>query len=235
MPRSTAKKPEAVKLVEALSNAWQAISTTHREVPPVMLLPAPSHRAGVLGHFAALRWVPQGGERLHEVVVTAEYLDRKPDAVFETLLHEAAHALNHVRGVSDCSASQYHNAHFQRAAEELGLRVERTEHYGFSETSLLRATKKHYATQIDRLGSALVARVGRAQRSGGKGGKSRGVQGGSARGTDRSDDAGGGEDERPGSRLVKATCQCEHIIHASRKVLEATVIRCESCDSAFVW
>lgn len=238
-PTGFSRKGEAVRLVEALSVAWGAIRATHREVPPVMLLPAPSRRAGVLGHFAALRWVPKKGDRLHEVVVTAEYLDRKPDAVFETLLHEAAHALNHVRGLSDCSASQYHNAHFQRAAEELGLRVERVEHYGFAETSLRLDTKQHYASAIHALGEALVARVGGRPRVSGGGRGDGPPRGGKSGGRTGRHEAAPNDDadveERPGSRLVKATCECGHIIRASRKVLEATVIRCESCDSAFAW
>ena len=47
-----------------------------------------------------------------------------------------AHLLNAVRGVRDCSSGQYHNKHFKAAAEQFGLKVERTGNRGWSYTSL---------------------------------------------------------------------------------------------------
>lgn len=149
----------AVQIVRALSRVWDAIRDTHDEVPPVVLLPGSGNGGGIAGHFAPLRWTPTSGEQLHEVVVVAEHLNRKPEDVVETLIHEAAHAMNFVRGISDCTASQYHNRKFKRAAEELGLRVEQIDNYGFAETSLLPETRRHYDAEIRRLGAALASRV----------------------------------------------------------------------------
>lgn len=86
----------SVRLIRALATCWSAIRKRHQDVPGVVLLPAPARHGGtgVLGHFAALRWrTRQAGERvLHEVVVTAEHLDRPASEVFETLLHETVRA-----------------------------------------------------------------------------------------------------------------------------------------------
>jgi hypothetical protein len=54
---------------------------------------------------------------------------------------------------------------------------------------------------------------------------------------------GGGENDddrvaaqdggRQGGRSRKATCACHHIIRVSRKTMQSTVIRCESCGEPF--
>ena len=62
--------------------------------------------------------------RLPEVFVGGEGLARGPADVLGTLLHEAAHALAHVRGIKDTSRQgRWHNARFKALAEELGTEV----------------------------------------------------------------------------------------------------------------
>jgi hypothetical protein len=107
-------------MVAALEGAWAAIRSRHPEVPAVvMVLGAGSIGAtgGALkpGHFAAMRWAdpdqPATGDgdgagaavRLPEVFVGGEGLARGPANVLGTLLHEAAHALAHIRGIKDTS------------------------------------------------------------------------------------------------------------------------------------
>src|SRR5689334_6507282 len=75
-------------------------------------------------------------------------------------LVEAAHAMNHERKIHDCSASQYHNARFKAAAEELGLRVERVPHYGYALTILPHETAAHYADEIEGLRRVVIHRSG---------------------------------------------------------------------------
>ena len=58
-------------------------------------------------------------------MISGEGLRRTPDEVLGTLLHEAAHALAHARGIKDTSRQgRYHNKHFKTCAEQLGLAVE---------------------------------------------------------------------------------------------------------------
>lgn len=210
----TARRPLrmtlALQLVKALGDAWEAIRVRHTDVPSVVLLPSPaSARGATLGHFSALRWATreQNGERIHEVAVTAEYLNRTAADVMETLLHEAAHAMNFTRGVKDCSASQYHNKRYREAALEVGLNCDQMPNYGWALTTLRAETRARYADEIAQLERTLLLRLGDAPRGRGTGSGS--------------------------SRLLKATCACGFIIRASRTVLDAGVVRCDDCGELF--
>lgn len=223
----------SVHLISALADCWTAIRGRHPGVPGVVILPAPAQRGrlNVLGHFAPVRWKTRraSDDLLHEVVVVAEHLDRTAEDIFETLVHEAAHALNFARGVHDCSpTSQYHNAKFKETAEELGLEVAKVPNYGWAYTVLAEGTKAYYGDAISALETTLVHRrkpalvilvpstppaVGGETPTGGDG-----------------DD----DEARPG-RNRKATCACAppYIIRVSKKVMDATVIRCDTCGGSF--
>jgi len=53
---------------------------------------------------------------------------------YSVLAHELTHFLNHIKGIKDTSANQYHNKHFKLQAENLLLKVERT-NKGYNQTS----------------------------------------------------------------------------------------------------
>ena len=152
----------SLRLIAALCDLWNAIRARHSEVPAVVLLPAPSlaKKMNVLGHFAPLRWKGRRSpdDQLHEVLVVAEHLDRCAEDVLETLLHEAAHAVNHERGVRDCSRSQYHNRSFRTTAESLGLTVEQVPHYGHAHTKLPAAVAHLYEPGLVVLRGVLISR-----------------------------------------------------------------------------
>ena len=215
--------PDGVALILALSRVWKAIQERHPEVPSVVLLPAPALRRGVLGHFAPLRWTArrEDGRLLHEVVVVAEHLDREPADVVETLLHEAAHALNFERGIRDCSRSQYHNKRFKAAAEELGLAVTQVRHYGFALTVLTSETAGRYRQVIDDLERVMLHRR-RAR-------PSTTTPGTGTNGTKTTT-----RDDKPVNRNRKAVCACGFIIRASRKTLTETTVRCDQCGEPFL-
>jgi len=219
----------SVALIEALAAVWSTIRRHHPDVPGVVLLPAPAQRGGenVLGHFAALRWSAreERGQLWHEVVVVAEHLNRAAADIAETLLHEAAHALNCARGIKDCSASQYHNARFRDAAQEVGLAVERVEHYGFAKTSLTRSTTARYAAEIAALEHVLVHRRS-ARRA------IPATTGGNNNGKEDTEGPRSGP-ASPAGRSRKAVCACLFIIRVSRATLAATTIRCETCGEVF--
>ena len=214
---------QSVVLIEALTRVWSRIRVHHPGVPGVMLLAAPSQRGdlSVLGHFAPLRWrhKTRGDTGYHEVVVVAEHLDRSAADIVETLLHEAAHALNFERHIKDCSRSQYHNREFKAAAEELGLAVEQVPHYGFALTRLREDTRQRYDEDIKQLAEVLIHRA-----------KPIPIPGVST--------PKGGEEElpedKPGSRSRKAVCKCSFIIRVAKSTLEQTTIRCEKCGEEFV-
>jgi hypothetical protein len=223
----------SVHLISALADCWSAIRARHAEVPGVVILPAPAQRGrlNVLGHFAPIRWKTRRAEDqlLHEVVVVAEHLDRTAEDIFETLVHEAAHALNFGRGIHDCSpTSQYHNSKFKVAAEELGLEVTKVPNYGWAYTVLAEGTKAYYAEVVVALEQTLVHRRKPALSVV----PISGPPGGGQTPTGTENDAEGDESQ---GRSRKATCGCTppYIIRVSKKVIGATVIRCDTCGQPF--
>ena len=150
-------------MVAALEQAWADIRANHPDVPAaVIVLGAGSigTPAGTLklGHFAAMRWRTdaEGAELLAEVFVGGEGLARGPAEVLGTLLHEAAHATAHVRGIKDTSRQgRWHNARFKALAEELGIEVTKDARIGWSPTTLSEATRQAYGATIASLGAAL--------------------------------------------------------------------------------
>jgi hypothetical protein len=172
-------------MVAALESAWSTIRERHPELPAVvMVLGAGSiGAAGRLrfGHFAAMRWRHQAGPladeqdpypatsgfptsiegpeveaRLPEVFIGGEGLARGPVGVLGTLLHEAAHALAHARGIKDTSRQgRYHNRKFKALAEELGITVEKDPRIGWSPTTVPDHTRSVYADTLAQLGAAL--------------------------------------------------------------------------------
>jgi hypothetical protein len=150
------------ELVAALEGAWEAIRHEHPDLPRAVLITGSGSlgtRRGVrLGHFAASRW--RAGERgaLAEIFIGGEGLARGAAPVLATLLHEAAHALAHERGINDTSRQgRYHNRRFKALAEGVGLRVDHHPTLGWSPTTLPESTAARYATIIAALEQALTA------------------------------------------------------------------------------
>ncbi len=162
-------------MVAALEQAWADIRTRHHDLPAAVLVlgagsigvPAGSLR---LGHFAATRWTRDDdqGERLAEVFIGGEGLARGPADVLGTLLHEAAHAIAHVRGIKDTSRQgRWHNARFKALAEEVGIEVTKDPRLGWSPTTLPQATRNSYTVTLADLGQALrMHRTAEAVRGG---------------------------------------------------------------------
>jgi len=155
-------------LVAALEAAWAAIQARHTDLPDVVIVLA-SGSVGAprgalkLGHFAAMRWThadaAQEGTRapLPEVFVGGEGLVLGAVDVLGTLLHEATHALAHVRGIKDTSRQgRYHNRRFRDLAAEVGLEVREVPVIGWSDTHVPDATRAEYADTVEALAAALT-------------------------------------------------------------------------------
>ncbi len=99
------------------------------------LIPNRSSKGRYLGWFAQNRW-SKGADRLHEINIAADHLDRDVDGIAETILHEMVHLKNNINGVSDCTPTQYHKKAFKTVAESFGLKVERMKNKGYALTSL---------------------------------------------------------------------------------------------------
>ena len=89
-----------------------------------------------LGWLAPQAWKNGRQDGVNEITICAEHLARPVEEIAETLLHEMVHHDNALRGVRDCSASQYHNRCFRDAALSVGLEVERAGYRGWATTRL---------------------------------------------------------------------------------------------------
>ena len=138
--------------------------------------------------------------------VGGEGLSRGPAEVLATLLHEAAHALAHVRGIKDTSRQgRWHNARFKALAEEVGIEVRKDDRIGWSPTTLPAITRDAYARVIEQLGLAL--RLHRAPETTGVGTK------------------------KP--TPPPCVCGCGRRIRVAPSVLEVGPITCRVCGEDF--
>ena len=160
------------KTITAIEHAWAAIRANHPELPEIVVIMGGGLVPGglKLGHFARDIWAHReagtdnaldvGAEaavRRSELFVGAEGLARQPHEVLATLLHEAAHALAHVRGIQDTSRQgRWHNRHFATLAGEVGITVTKDAKIGYSITAITDETITRYMGTIMELELALT-------------------------------------------------------------------------------
>jgi hypothetical protein len=168
-------------LIAALEHTWADIRRRVPELPEVVVVTGTGLASGAFhidakwGHFGADHWVEgrpteegqkaaldlSASRRKPELFVSGECLAEGPRQTLQTMLHEAVHALAHVRGVKDTSrGGKYHNKReFVALAGELGLgwpegqRPHRV--IGFSEVKLTEHTLADYADTLAYLGAAI--------------------------------------------------------------------------------
>jgi hypothetical protein len=110
------------QLVLALEAAYGAVREQHPDVPPAVIV-INSGGNVKYGHFARSRWSVRG-DKIAEIMISAEGLQRPPEMVLATLIHEAAHGVAFTRDIPDTTKEgKYHNKKFAKIAEELGLNV----------------------------------------------------------------------------------------------------------------
>ena len=81
-------------------------------------------------------WSDKDQREYREINMVAEHLNREPEAVIASLLHEMCHLYNLQHEIKDTSrGGTYHNQNFRDAAEAHGLICERSEKYGWCRTS----------------------------------------------------------------------------------------------------
>ena len=103
---------------------------------PVITILADS-TSGAYGWISVNKvWSSKDNQWFREINLCAEYLNRSPELVITTLLHEMCHLYNIQHGVQDTSrGGTYHNAKFKDVAERCGLVVGKSEKYGFCITT----------------------------------------------------------------------------------------------------
>ncbi len=220
------RAPQASELVAACEAVWSAIQRNHPEVPDAVIVLGTGVERGrlvKLGHWWGGRWIADGDLR-GEVLLAGEALHLAPEAVFEVLLHEAAHGLNAARGIQDSSrGGRYHNARFKTTAQDLGLVVHQAPPYGWARTSLGRVAADRYETEIAGLGEAM--RIARQVATHVRVGESTIKEG-------ADDDKNGGTRSRH-NRQQAATCGCGRRLRMAPSVLAQGPVLCGLCGREF--
>lgn len=156
------------RIITALESAWTAIRAQHPDVPPVLMITGTGRNRHSVkwGHFGERRWTVEGADakkaRTHELFAGGELLSLGGRATMKTLLHEAAHALAHVRDIKDTSSDyRYHNRRFVELAEELGLigPAKMAPVIGWSDCAITDDTAQRYADVIATLDAARLPYV----------------------------------------------------------------------------
>ena len=203
--RSQAASP----ILKVLEETWLEIRRWHPDIPPAVIIIASGtdSKHPRWGHHAPGRW-NVNGQQYAEVMISGEGLRRTPDEVLGTLLHEAAHALAHARGIKDTSRQgRYHNKHFKTHAEQLGLAVEHDQRNGWSATTITDVTEIAYARQLADLAEAMTLW--------------------------RHGETTTGPATRRNSNLIAAACPCGRSIRVAASTLAEAPITCQACDGDF--
>lgn len=201
--------PAVSTLLKALEDIWAAIRRHHPEIPPVVIIIASGTggKHAKWGHHAPARW-HHGTSEHAEVMISGEGLARTPREVLGTLLHEAAHALAGVRGITDTSRQgRYHNRKYALLAAELGLDVTEDSQFGWTVTTVTDTTARRYAD-----GLALLTAAMTVWRNG-----------------ERTNTSAG----KRNTNLIPATCPCGRTIRVAASTLREAPITCQACDGEF--
>jgi hypothetical protein len=199
----------ASPILKVLEETWLEIRRWHPDIPPAVIIIA-SGTGGKnprWGHHAPGRW-NVAGQQYAKVMISGEGLRRNPEEVLGTLLHEAAHALAHARGITDTSRQgRYHNKHFKTCAEQLGLAVEHDQANGWAATAVTDVTKVAYARQLADLAQAMTMW--------------------------RHRETATGPITKRSTNLIAAACPCGRSIRVAASTLAEAPITCHACDADF--
>lgn len=120
---------------ETLEYAFDVLNRVYfnGELPPIVICIMSSRRT--YGHYTVNKEWRLEAERLHEINISAEHLDRPIENVCATLCHEMVHYYCALNNIADTSQSgRYHNKNFKREAEARGLMITQAAYIGWSVT-----------------------------------------------------------------------------------------------------
>ena len=199
----------ASPILKVLEDLWLEIRRWHPDIPPAVIIIASGTdgKHPRWGYHAPGRW-NVNGQQYAEVMISGEGLRRTPDEVLGTLLHEAAHALAHARGIKDTSRQgRYHNKHFKTLAEQLGLAAGHDPRNGWSATTITDVTRIAYARQLADLAQAMTLW--------------------------RHGETTTGPATRRNSNFIAAVCPCGRSIRVAASTLAEAPITCQACGGDF--
>lgn len=118
-----------------LEHAYEVLNEVYfnSELPPVVICIMSSPRTN--GHFTVGKVWRAESQKLHEINISAEHLDRPIENILATLCHEMTHYYCMIHGIQDVSqGGRYHNKNFKREAEKRGLIISYAKYIGYSVT-----------------------------------------------------------------------------------------------------
>jgi len=124
--------------IDELQRMFKLLNATYfnneLERPVITILT--DNTSGAYGWISVHKvWSSKDNAWFREINLCAEYLNRPPELVITTLMHEMCHLYNIQRDIQDTSrAGTYHNREFRDAAEQRGLIVEKDPKYGYCVT-----------------------------------------------------------------------------------------------------
>jgi hypothetical protein len=217
--------------LKAIERAYRLIQKRYPDAPNVTIVIKRDSKAW--GHTTVAKtWAAAGQDTADrfEVMISGENLRRGAVAVAGTLLHEAAHARNLNRGTLDTDANGRHNRKFAAVAEEHGLTVADMGWHGFAKTELGEAGQAQWTALLKVIETGLAKSAATAKINldhlgietavpvpGAEGGVAGPV-------TPR---------KRGNKNLLRATCECGHVIRLSRGVWDMAQPTCQECSTVF--
>ena len=199
----------ASRIIKVLEDTWMEIRRWNPEIPPVVIIIASGTdgKHPRWGHHAPGRW-NVAGEQLTEIMISGEGLRRTARDVLATLLHEAAHALAHARGIKDTSRQgRYHNTKFKTCAEEVGLAVEHDDQPAGPSPPSPPPPSWPTPAQLQALTHAMTLW--------------------------RHGETTTGPKARRSHNLIAAICPCGRSIRVAASTLAEAPITCQACDQDF--
>ena len=114
------------------------------ELPAVIITFKPTK--GAHGHMTtAPVWLSDTAEDKYELNISAYTINRTPQEICETLLHEQVHLYCNIHKIENCTNNgRYHNANFKKVAEDHGLICKKMGYYGWADTELSDDALKYF-------------------------------------------------------------------------------------------
>lgn len=139
---STLNQGTTIELTTELEKGYAIMNKAYfkNALPDVTITLTPDVNGCALGWMYTREVWSKNGKRYYEINICSDHLNRSKVEIYATLLHEMVHLDNVLKGIKDTSRKGvYHNAKFKESAESHGLKVEKSDKYGYAHTS---ATEK---------------------------------------------------------------------------------------------
>lgn len=127
---------------ETLERGFEVLNEVYfnNELPPIVISIMSSPKTN--GHFTINKEWRVEEERLNEINISAEHLDRPIENIMATLMHEMIHYYCQLNNIADVSQNgRYHNKRFKAEAEKRGLIISQGQYIGWSITEPSEAFK----------------------------------------------------------------------------------------------